>query len=172
MKTIALALALLASATAAPLSLAGTPVAPAGHGLLEVAQQAGNLGTFVRAAQTAGLADRLSGEGPHTVFAPTDEAFARLPEGMLAELMKPGNQALLAGLVGDHVVPGRLLASEMITMKTASVSGLALGIAVVGDVLQVEEANVVQRGLLADNGVIHVIDAVILPDPVERMTAE
>ncbi|HPF70292.1 MAG TPA: fasciclin domain-containing protein [Candidatus Krumholzibacteria bacterium] len=133
------------------------------NNLLAAAKKAGNLNTFVSAVNAAGLADKLGGEGPFTVFAPTDEAFAKLPKGMLEDLMKPANRAQLAGLLGDHVLPGKLMSADMITMKATNVSGTDLGIAVVGDVFMVDDAHVVQRDIAADNGVIHAIDKVLVP---------
>lgn len=132
-------------------------------GVLAAAKQAGNLDTFLSAVNAAGLTEKLSGQGPFTIFAPTDEAFAKLPQGVLEDLMKPANRALLAGLLGDHVVPGKVMSADMITMKATNVSGTDLGIAVVGDVFMVEDAHVVQRDIAAENGVIHAIDAVLMP---------
>jgi uncharacterized surface protein with fasciclin (FAS1) repeats len=132
-------------------------------GILAAAKSAGNLNTFLTAVNAAGLTETLSGKGPFTVFAPTDEAFAKLPDGALDDLLKPANKAKLAGILGGHVVPGKLMASDAMTMKATNVNGQDLGIAVVGDVFQVEGANVVQKDIAADNGVIHAIDTVIIP---------
>ncbi len=124
----------------------------------------GDFKTLTAAIAAAGLTGTLQGKGPFTVFAPTDEAFAKLPAGVLDDLLKPANKAQLAGILGDHVVPGKLMAADIITMKATNVSGWDLGIANVGDgVVLVNDAKVVKTDIVADNGVIHAIDAVIIP---------
>lgn len=137
---------------------------PAGSGgIVGVAAADGEFKTFTAAVEAAGLAEKLRGKGPFTVFAPTDEAFAKLPEGVLDNLLKPANKALLAGLLADHIVPGILMSADIITMKSTAVSGQVLGIANVGDgLVLVEGAKVVRTDIVADSGVIHAVDAVIV----------
>ncbi len=131
--------------------------------LLTAAREAGDLTTFLGAVEAAGLTDELSGDGPFTIFAPTDEAFAKLPAGKLADLMRPANRPLLVGLVKDHVVAGRMDSAHMISTRATNQSGGLLGIAVVGDVMEIDDAHVVRRDIAAANGVIHTIDAVLAP---------
>ena len=131
--------------------------------LLAFASSAGDLGTFVTAVKAAGLADRLQGKGPFTVFAPTDAAFAKLPEGTLESLLEPANRAKLAGILGAHVVPGKLMAKDVKTMKATNVNGQDLAVKVHDGAVTVAGARVVQTDLAASNGVIHAIDTVIMP---------
>ena len=107
--------------------------------------------------------DKLASEGPFTVFAPTDEAFAKLPDGALDDLLKPANKSKLAGILANHVVPGKLMAADVKTMKATNVSGQDLAIEVHDGAVMVDGARVVQADLAADNGVIHTIDTVIMP---------
>lgn len=141
-----------------------TTAKPAGSGdILGVAAADGGFKTFTAAVEAAGLTEKLRGKGPFTVFAPTDEAFAKLPEGVLDDLLKPANKVQLAGILADHVVPGVLMSADIITMKATAVSGQVLGIANVGDgLVLVEGAKVVRTDIVAANGVIHAIDAVII----------
>jgi len=129
--------------------------------IVEIAISAGSFKTLVTAVQAAGLAETLSGPGPFTVFAPTDEAFAKLPagtvEGLLADIPR------LTQVLTYHVVPGKLMAADVIKLASAkTVQGQSVQIATLNGV-QVDGATVVTPNINADNGIIHVIDRVILP---------
>jgi uncharacterized surface protein with fasciclin (FAS1) repeats len=132
--------------------------------IVQVATEAGSFKTLLAAAAAAGLVDTLQGDGPFTVFAPTDAAFAKLPAGTLDGLL--ANKAELASILTYHVVSGRVSASDL--MKTngatpATVNGQTLDIVVAGDKVTVNDANVVTADVPASNGVIHIVDAVLLP---------
>jgi uncharacterized surface protein with fasciclin (FAS1) repeats len=130
--------------------------------LVEVAQGAGSFTTLVAAVKAAGLAETLSGEGPFTVFAPTDEAFAKLPEGTVEALL--ANPEQLRAVLTYHVVPGRVTSSEVTGLNEAgTVQGAALPIRVHEGRVHVGGATVTQADIRARNGVIHVIDTVLLP---------
>ena len=117
------------------------------------------------AAEAAGLVDTLKSEGPFTVFAPTDEAFAKLPEGTVESLLKPENQDQLKAILTYHVVPGKTMSSDLAgkQVEVESVEGSAIAIDATGDNVMVDDATVIQADIEADNGVIHVIDKVIQP---------
>jgi uncharacterized surface protein with fasciclin (FAS1) repeats len=131
--------------------------------IVAVAAAAGNCKTLVAAIEAAGLAGTLQGEGPFTVFAPTDEAFAKLPAGTLENLLKPENKDKLAGLLRCHVLPGRIAAADVRTMKATSLGGEDLNLEVKDGTVTVGGATVVKADVPASNGVIHVVDAVVLP---------
>jgi uncharacterized surface protein with fasciclin (FAS1) repeats len=132
--------------------------------VVEVAVSAGSFQTLVKALQAAGLAETLQGEGPFTVFAPTDEAFARLPAGTLESLLEPANREKLTAILTYHVVPGRVTAAQASALDGAStVQGARLPIATSDGGLTVGGARVVTADVEAGNGVVHVIDAVLLP---------
>jgi uncharacterized surface protein with fasciclin (FAS1) repeats len=125
---------------------------------------AGSFNTLATALKAAGLVETLKGPGPFTVFAPTDEAFAKLPAGTLESLLKPENKAKLAGILTYHVVPGKVMAADVVKLTSAkTVNGQSVKIAVKDGKVTVDGANVVKTDVAASNGVIHVIDAVILP---------
>ena len=138
--------------------------------LVEVAVQAGNFQTLVAAVQAAGLVDALKQPGPFTVFAPTDEAFGKLPPGTIDELLKPENKDKLVKILTYHVVAGKYLSEDVKQLpdgaKVTTLSGDAITVTFKGDDVFVDNARVVAVDVLADNGVIHVIDAVILPPGV------
>ena len=116
------------------------------------------------ALKAAGLVETLKGPGPFTVFAPTDEAFAKLPAGTLESLLKPENKSKLAGILTYHVVPGKLMAADVVKLTSEkTVNGQSVKITVDGGKVKVNDANVVKADVAASNGVIHVIDAVLLP---------
>jgi uncharacterized surface protein with fasciclin (FAS1) repeats len=118
----------------------------------------------VAAVQAAGLVETLKGEGPFTVFAPTDEAFAKLPAGTLEDLLKPESKDTLTAILTYHVVPGRVMAADVVGLDSATtVNGEDLSIEVEGDTVMVDGAAVVQADIECSNGVIHVIDSVIMP---------
>ena len=146
-----------------------TPTVEAGCGTCDktVVQNATNTASFttlVAAVQAAGLAEKLSGPGPFTVFAPTNEAFSKLPPGTLEELLKPENKAKLVSVLTYHVVPGNVKAKDVVKLKEATtVAGSNVAIVVKNGVIMIDGAKVVQTDITSSNGVIHVIDAVILP---------
>jgi uncharacterized surface protein with fasciclin (FAS1) repeats len=131
--------------------------------IVSVASEAGQFKTLVAAIQAAGLAETLQGDGPFTVFAPTDEAFAKLPAGTVENLLKPENRDKLVAILTYHVVPGRVMAADVTTSKAATVNGQKLDIKVDGGQVTVDGARVVATDVAAGNGVIHVIDTVVLP---------
>ena len=119
---------------------------------------------IVAAVKAADLVDTLKGEGPFTVFAPTDDAFAKLPEGTLDDLLKPENKDKLKSILTYHVVSGKVMAKDVATMKMAeTVNGQSFMVSMEGDSVMVDNAKVVQTDIEYSNGVIHVIDSVILP---------
>ena len=132
--------------------------------IVETAIGAGSFNTLVAAVKAAGLVETLNGTGPFTVFAPTDEAFAKLPAGTLESLLKPENKAKLAAILTYHVVPGKVMAADVVKLTNAgTVQGQRVDIAVNGGTVTVDGAKVVTTDIACSNGVIHVIDSVILP---------
>ncbi len=132
--------------------------------IVDTAVNAGSFETLVAAVQAAGLVDTLKGDGPFTVFAPTDEAFAALPEGTVEELLKPENIDQLTAILTYHVVPGKVMSTDLTDdMSAATVNGAEVMIDLDNGVM-VEEATVVSADIETSNGVIHVIDKVILPE--------
>jgi uncharacterized surface protein with fasciclin (FAS1) repeats len=132
--------------------------------IVDTAVAAGNFKTLVAAVQAAGLVDTLKGTGPFTVFAPTDEAFAKLPAGTVDDLLKPENKDKLVAILTYHVVPGKVMAADVTGKKTMAKSVQGGEITVDGtNGVKVDSATVVQADIAASNGVIHVIDAVIMP---------
>ncbi len=134
-----------------------------GKDIVSVAAGSDNFTTLVAAVKAAGLVETLQGKGPFTVFAPTDAAFAKLPAGTVENLLKPENKEKLVKILTYHVVPGRVLAADVKTMEAKTVEGQSLKLKVTDKGVMVNNANVVKTDLLADNGVIHVIDTVVLP---------
>ena len=131
--------------------------------IVDTAVSAGSFNTLVAALKAAGLVDTLRGKGPFTVFAPTDEAFGKLPAGTVESLLKPENKAKLQSILTYHVVPGKVMAAQVVNLKFAkTVNGQAITIST-GDGVKVDGAEVVKTDLETTNGVIHVIDSVILP---------
>jgi uncharacterized surface protein with fasciclin (FAS1) repeats len=132
--------------------------------IVATAVAAGNFKTLAKALEAAGLVETLQGPGPFTVFAPTDEAFAKLPAGTLESLLKPENKARLTAILTYHVVPGRVMAADVVKLSEAkTVQGQSLRIRTAGGKVMVDNAQVVATDVLAANGVIHVIDSVVLP---------
>ncbi len=167
-----LSLTVSAAANAAPCPNAGgnnpptTPVAtrPAQLGtVVEIAAGNSSFSTLVTAVKAAGLAETLSGKGPFTVFAPTNEAFAALPKGTIETLLKPENRDLLRKVLTYHVVSGDLMAKDLRSGKVATVAGRTVAVKVQNGKVSVNNANVVTADVDAKNGVIHVIDKVLLP---------
>ena len=132
--------------------------------IVDTAVAAGSFKTLVAAVQAAGLVDALKGEGPFTVFAPTDEAFAALPEGTVENLLKPENKEQLVAILTYHVVSGAVPSATAVTLeKGETLNGQSIKLKYDGKVLMINDAKVVQADIEASNGVIHVIDKVLIP---------
>ena len=132
--------------------------------IVDVAVENGSFTTLVAAVKAAGLVDTLKGEGPFTVFAPTDEAFAALPDGTVDMLLKPENKDKLVAVLTYHVVPGKVMAEDVVKLDSAvTVQGEPVTISTDRGVVMINKAHVVTADVKASNGVIHVIDAVLLP---------
>jgi uncharacterized surface protein with fasciclin (FAS1) repeats len=144
--------------------LAGAQTAANAADIVDTAAGAGSFNTLVAAVQAAGLVDTLKGDGPFTVFAPTDEAFAALPAGTVESLLKPENREQLVSILTYHVIPGAVMASDVTgkQLDVKTVQGSKVFVNGMSGV-SVDGANVVQANIETDNGVIHVIDKVILP---------
>ncbi|MBY0508379.1 MAG: fasciclin domain-containing protein [Bryobacteraceae bacterium] len=139
---------------------------PTTHTVVDIVDTAiaGKFNTLVAAVKAAGLVETLKGTGPFTVFAPTDEAFAKLPKGTLDNLLLPANKAKLASILTYHVVSGKVMAADVVNLHHAkTVEGQNVTIKTTGGHVMVDAANVTKTDIVASNGVIHVIDAVILP---------
>ncbi|GIT90668.1 beta-Ig-H3/fasciclin [Jannaschia pagri] len=135
-----------------------------GKDIVDTAAAAGSFSTLLAAAEAGGLVETLKGDGPLTVFAPTDEAFAALPEGTVESLLEPANQDQLVQILSYHVVPGAVMSGDLTDgMEAATANDMTLTIGTEGGVT-VNGANVVTADIEASNGVIHVIDSVLLPD--------
>ena len=157
---------MLVAGIAMTLALAGGvgSTAAADKDIVDTAVAAGSFKTLAKALEAAGLVNTLKGEGPFTVFAPTDDAFARLPAGMVDTLLKPENKAKLQRVLTYHVVSGKVMAAEVMKMRSArTVSGDTVTIAAGNGGVMVDGAKVVKADMAATNGVIHVIDTVLLP---------
>ena len=151
-----------ASAFAMPVAM---PAYADGHmkDIVDTAVAAGSFNTLAAALTAAGLVETLKGEGPFTVFAPTDDAFAALPAGTVEDLLKPENKDKLVAILTYHVVPGKVMSGDLTNgMKAATVQGGEVTIMTEGGV-KVNDATVTQADIEATNGVIHVIDKVIMP---------
>ena len=150
-------------------ALIGARAATAGCGTCDktVVENAANnesFSTLVAAVKAAGLAETLSGSGPFTVFAPTNAAFEKLPAGTVEKLLKPENKDQLVKVLTYHVVPGKVMAKDVVKLsKAKTVEGSEVAIAFNGDVVTVDNAKVIKTDVNSSNGVIHVIDTVILP---------
>ena len=134
--------------------------------IVDTAVGAGNFKTLAAALGAADLVETLKGTGPFTVFDPTDEAFKKLPEGTVAELLKPENKAALAGILTYHVVPGKVMAKDVVKLdgkRAKTVQGGSVGVKVKDGTVSINKAKVVKADIACKNGVIHVIDTVLLP---------
>ena len=132
--------------------------------IVETASSNGSFTTLVAAVKAAGLVDTLKGQGPFTVFAPSDEAFRKLPSGTVENLLKPENKAQLTKVLTYHVVPGKVMASDITGKTTAkTVQGSTVALDATGATVKVDNATVSNADVAASNGVIHVIDTVIMP---------
>jgi uncharacterized surface protein with fasciclin (FAS1) repeats len=137
--------------------------APAAKTIVEIAASNDSFKTLVAAVKAAGLAEALSGDGPFTVFAPTDEAFKKLPAGTVESLLKPENKEKLAAILKYHVVAAKVLAADVKPGKVKTLQGSEFEVKVADGKVTVDAANVTKTDIIGKNGVIHVIDAVILP---------
>jgi len=160
------------SGAAAAAVLAVTGAQAGNHGMKKAAEKdivavavgAGQFNTLAAALEAADLVETLQGEGPFTVFAPTDEAFAKLPEGTVESLLKPENRDQLVAILTYHVVPGRVTSEQVVNLSEATtVNGAAVSIEVQDGNVLIDDAKVVKADIGASNGVIHVIDSVVLP---------
>lgn len=163
MKTISILTLSALVATSSFFGVAHADTKPASKDIVAVAAGNGSFNTLVAAVKAAGLVETLQGTGPFTVFAPTDEAFAKLPKGTVEDLLKPENKAKLVAILTYHVVAGKVMAAEVKTMKVKTVNGQSLDVKVADGVVTVDNAKVVKTDVAASNGVIHVIDTVVLP---------
>jgi transforming growth factor-beta-induced protein len=153
----------LMAAAAVVVGLAGS-VSAQGKDIVDTAVAAGQFNTLAAALKAAGLVDTLKGAGPFTVFAPTDAAFAKLPKGTVEELLKPENKAKLTAILTYHVVAGKVMAADVVKVKDAkTVQGGSVKVNATGGKVMIDGANVVKTDIGASNGVIHVVDSVLMP---------
>ena len=152
-------------ALVAALLVAGSAVASASGSstVLDVAKEKGNFTTLAKAIEVAGLQSALTAQGPVTIFAPTDEAFAKLPPAQLEALLRPENKDQLAAILTYHVVPAKVMAADVKTGEAPSVNGKKLALKADKTGVTVNGAKVVAADLVGSNGVVHVVDTVILP---------
>jgi len=165
-RIFAIALALIAVAPAW--------AAEAGYDIVDTAASAGSFNTLVAAVKAAGLVDTLKSPGPFTVFAPTDEAFAKLPAGTVESLLKPENKDKLISILTYHVVPGKVLSPDVVKLNGSSVKTVQGGLApikVEGNTVMVGPARVLKTDIETSNGVIHVIDTVLIPPAAQPAAA-
>ncbi len=154
----------VAAVAAMGILVGSTAARSAEQNIVDTAISAGQFKTLVTALKAAGLVDTLEGPGPFTVFAPTDAAFAKLPAGTVASLLRPENKAKLTAILTYHVVPGTVMAADVVKLKDAkTVNGKMIVVRAKGGVVMVNDAKVTAADIPATNGVIHVIDSVILP---------
>jgi uncharacterized surface protein with fasciclin (FAS1) repeats len=154
----------VAAVAAMGLLVGSTAARSAEQNIVDTAISAGQFNTLVTALKAAGLVDTLKGPGPFTVFAPTDAAFAKLPAGTVENLLKPENKAQLTAILTYHVVPGTVMAADVVKLKEAkTVNGKMIAVKVNGSAVMINDAKVSATDIAATNGVIHVIDSVILP---------
>ena len=160
-----LGLASLAAAAALSISIGmSAPAQAAESDIVDTAVAAGSFKTLAAALSAADLVETLKGDGPFTVFAPTDEAFAKLPDGLVEDLLKPENKDKLTAILTYHVVPGAVMAADVVKLDEAkTVNGAMVDIEVKGNAVMVDGAKVTATDVAASNGVIHIIDTVILP---------
>ena len=133
--------------------------------IVDTAAGAGSFNTLVAALQAADLVETLRGDGPFTVFAPTDEAFSKLPSGTVESLLEPKNKAKLQAILTYHVVPGNVMASDVVNLSSAkTVNGKTLKIQVNDGSVMIDNAKVIKTDIATSNGVIHIIDTVVIPN--------
>ena len=146
------------------LSFSSSALAQSTKDIVDTAVAAGDFKTLAAALQAAGLVDTLKGPGPFTVFAPTDEAFAKLPAGTVEDLMKPENKQKLISILTYHVVAGKVMAKDVVKLHEAkTVNGQDVKIMAEGGKVMADSSNVVKTDIQCTNGVIHVIDTVLMP---------
>ena len=161
-KTLGAGVVMAALASAA--SGSSVMAKPATKDIVDTAVAAGSFNTLAAALKAADLVDTLKGKGPFTVFAPTDAAFAKLPAGTVEDLLKPENKAKLAAILTYHVVPGKVMAAQAAKLPSAkTVNGASLTIHAMGGTVMVDNATVTKTDIACSNGVIHVIDTVVMP---------
>jgi uncharacterized surface protein with fasciclin (FAS1) repeats len=137
---------------------------PASQDIVDTAVAAGSFKTLVAALKAAGLVDTLKGKGPFTVFAPTDDAFAKLPAGTVDGLLKPENKQKLIAILTYHVVAGKVTAAQAMKLNSAkTVNGESVNISAAGGTVKINDATVTKADIMCSNGVIHVIDTVLMP---------
>jgi uncharacterized surface protein with fasciclin (FAS1) repeats len=154
---------LIVGAAIAATALTAAPLQAQGKDIVDTAVGAGQFKTLAAALQAAGLVDTLKGAGPFTVFAPTDAAFARLPKGTVEDLLKPENKAKLTAILTYHVVPGKVTAADVSKLTAAkTVQGGSVRVSTMGGVM-IDNAHVTTADVAASNGVIHIIDTVLMP---------
>jgi uncharacterized surface protein with fasciclin (FAS1) repeats len=159
----ALGNAVAVAATLVGLAVGGTAFA-ADKDIVDTAVSTGQFKTLAAALGAAGLVETLKGPGPFTVFAPTDDAFAKLPAGTVEELLKPENKGKLTSILTYHVVAGKVMAADVVKLSDAkTVNGMMVKVKVSGDTVMINDAKVAAADIMASNGVIHVIDSVLLP---------
>ena len=162
LKSLALSTLAAVALTVAP--IAAAPAAAQTKDIVDTAVAAGSFKTLAAALKAAGLIDTLKGPGPFTVFAPTDEAFAKLPKGTVEELLKPENKAKLTAILTYHVVAGKVMAADVVKLTDAkTVQGGSIKVKAAGGKVMVDNATVVKADIGASNGVIHVVDTVLMP---------
>jgi uncharacterized surface protein with fasciclin (FAS1) repeats len=160
--------ALIATAATVVVAVAGLTLgstfARASQDIVDTAVSAGQFKTLAAALNAAGLVKTLKGPGPYTVFAPTDAAFAKLPAGTVESLLKPENKAKLTAILTYHVVPGAVTAGQVSKLSEAkTVNGAMVKVSAAGGKVMINDANVMKTDIETSNGIIHVIDSVILP---------
>ena len=152
-------------AVTASFSATAAKAETAGKTIVEIAAGAEDFSTLVAAVKAADLVDVLSSKGPFTVFAPTNEAFAKLPKGTVESLLKPENKDKLIAVLKYHVVPGKVMAKDVVKVDSAKTAqGSSVTVTVEGKTVKVDNAKVIKTDIEASNGVIHVIDTVIIPE--------
>lgn len=164
LKIFMMAFAAAALLAMAPIANQNTDKEHNHHNIVEVASDTENLSTLVAAVQAAGLVETLSGDGPFTVFAPTNEAFEALPEGTLESLLQPENRDQLVQILTYHVVAGEVMSTDLSDgMMAETVEGSQISISIADGTVSINDATVIAADVEASNGVVHVIDSVILP---------
>lgn len=168
LKTFMMAFAAAALLAMAPIANQNTNTANDNHNIVEVASETDNLSTLVAAVKAAGLVETLSGDGPFTVFAPTNAAFAALPEGTVESLLHPENRDQLVQILTYHVASGKVMSTDLSDgMMAETVEGSEITISIADGGVSINDANVVAADVEASNGVVHLIDSVIMPPQEE-----
>lgn len=164
MKRNVIAMLSLATLFVAPMFAKAAETATAEKNIVETAVAAEGFSTLVAAVKAAGLVDALTGEGPLTVLAPTDEAFAKLPKGTVEDLLKPENKDKLISILTYHVVKGKVPAATVVTLDSApTLQGSTIAIKTEAGGVMINNAKVIKTDIMCSNGIIHMIDTVLLP---------